>query len=346
MTTQELHIQIDQLLQKVSSHWNSNFLPQEKDAFINREILKFIKQRLNPLSNTKRQSIYDILKRIKDLNALVKTVPLDIVNINPKEAGYQLPFDFLYYVSSEIDATPTCHVEDKLIVDKPVYYRSIDKVKIINSLLTLSISTTIGSNTTEVFNLNMLPAGYLPVDSIADYKKTFIINNVILSTLRRNLPLGIEVEYNTISNRFVFRSYTPFVLNYTLNTIAQVVIAETKVLKGYKEAESLVAEVRIVDEEFKTPINRSFLSSSKDESFVGYLRHDMVILPKVSNVVLSSASLTYICKPAKVDVLLDYNSDFSSEVLDEVIANLVQQLKGVISSDTYEKYSQENLLIE
>ena len=91
---------------------------------------------------------------------------------------------------------------------------------------------------------------------------------------------------------------------------------------------------------------KSFLSSSKDESYTGYLRNNLVLLPKISNVVLSTARLTYLCKPLKVDVLLDYNSDFSSETLEEIVSNLAQQLKGVIASDTYEKFAQENLLIE
>jgi len=33
MTTQELHIELDLLLQKVNSHWNQNLLPQEKIYF-------------------------------------------------------------------------------------------------------------------------------------------------------------------------------------------------------------------------------------------------------------------------------------------------------------------------
>ena len=172
------------------------------------------------------------------------------------------------------------------------------------------------------------------------------INNVIFNQLRRTLPLDIEVQYNAVSNTFEFRSTRNFSLTYSINGNSQVVTNTTKTLQGYKEEKSITAEVRIIDEEFKTPINQSFLSSSKDESYTGYLRNNLVLLPKISNVVLSTARLTYLCKPLKVDVLLDYNSDFSSETLEEIVSNLAQQLKGVIASDTYEKFAQENLLIE
>ena len=74
MVTSELHVKLEELLQKVNSHWNPNFLPQEKDSFINAEILRFIKQRLSPLSNNKRQGIFDIIKRDQDLNSLLRTI--------------------------------------------------------------------------------------------------------------------------------------------------------------------------------------------------------------------------------------------------------------------------------
>ncbi len=347
MTTQELHIQLELLLQKVNSHWNQNFLPQEKDTFINREVLKFIKQRLNPLSNIKKQSIFDILKRNQDLNSLVKTVPISVVNINQKEDAYHLPFDFLYYVSSSLDVTPVCGKTILPPIDKVLYKVTFPSFKNLNDLETLVISITQGSVTTEVFNLSMLPEGYLPDDGIDDYKKVFILNNAILNILLKKLPLlNVEVRFDKYLNVFELRSSSTFSISVVENTVVVPSPTTSTSLKGNQQPKSLEASIRIVDEEFKSNIKRSSLSRTRDESVVGYLRDTEVILPLQSSVVYNTAYLTYICKPAKVDVFLSHNSDLPDEVLEEVISNTAQTLKGVISSDSYEKFANENLLIE
>ena len=346
MTTQELHIQLHLLLQKVNSHWNSNFLPQEIDTFINREVLKFVKQRLNPLSNTKQKSVFDIIKRTQDLNSIIKTIPIEVVNINQKEAGYQLPFDFLYYISSSVGVTPTCHIEQLKIINKRVYYKTFKPVTDFNSVETLVITITIGTEVLTLFDLSLLPVDYLPVDEEEDYKKNFILNNAILLGIQNLLPSDVEVRYNNATQVFEFKSVTPFTITVLKNNIAEVVTNKIDTDPGYNEKNQLDSEVRIVDEEFKAIIKRSYLSAPKDESLVAYLRNRSVILPKLPNAVFNNGTLTYFCKPKKVDVLLNYNSEFNDEVLDEIISTTVQQLKAVIASDTYEKYSQENLLIE
>ncbi len=346
MTTQELHIQLHLLLQKVNSHWNSNFLPQEIDTFINREILKFIKQRLNPLSNPKRQVVFDTIKRTQDLNSIIKTVPIEVVNINPKEVGYQLPFDFLYYISSTVGVTPTCQVDTVDTINKTAHYKSFKPITNYNDVTELIINIGFNLTIIEVFKLSTLPPNYLPLDSTESYKKNFIINNAILLKLKELVPSEIEVRYNNSLQIFEFRCSGGFTVEVLLNGNPQTIVTHNKTSTGYNQSNSLDSEVRIVDEEFKTNINRSYLSKAKDESLVGYLRNDSVILPKIPNAVLNNGFLTYFCKPKKVDVLLNYNSEFPDEVLDEVVSNLVQQIKGIIASDTYEKYSQENLIIE
>ncbi len=353
MTTQELHIQIDQLLQKVSSHWNSNFLPQEKDFYINREITKFIKQRTNLLSNNKKQSIFDTLKRTQDLNSLIETVKLDIVNSNQKEAEYQLPFDFLSYISSEGEVTPICKNKVLPVVSISTYYKNIKPITIFNTLTQFNITIKKLDNTVlHSFSKTDLPAGYLPVDALPDYKKLFIVNNAIINNLinwsRRTIDdvNHIEVRFNNLYQQFEFRSKTDFIIEYTINTIVQIPVSSTITSTGYNEIKVLPAEIIISDEEFKTSITNSSLSSSKGKHIIGFLRQNKVILPFNSSAVYNTVNLTYIRKPTRVDLLLGINSELPNEILDEIISNLVEQLKAIISSDTYEKYTQENMLIE
>lgn len=344
-TTQELHIQLDLLLQKVSSNWNKNFLPQEKDFFINREITKFIKDRISPLSNTKRLSVFDTLKRIQDLNCLFRTVPRDIVT-NQKEAIFELPFDFLYCISNEVDIKNVCNNTPITYENKNIYNKSIKPFNSNSPITAGVLNITINSITITLFDLSALPPQYIPQDNIEDYKKLFIYNNALLILIEQNLPIEVEFKYNKLKGIIEFKSTIPYTLNWSINNVNQTITQQTDIIKVVKDNTNLVANLGIIDEEFKTQIKTSLLSSSKGKNLKGFLRQASIIVQSEPSVIAKTAHITYICKPRKVDLLLNSNSDLPDEILDEVIANTVETLKAVISSDTYEKYAQNNLLIE
>lgn len=355
-TTQELHIQLDILLQKVNSNWNKDFLPQEKDFFINREILKFIKQRINPLSNNKKQSAFDTIQRVQNLNSLINTASLNINNINQKEAIVQLPFNFLSYISSELDTYLICSEDNIQTENSNEYYQYIQPIKDVNNISRVFIQltynlTSITPTVKVLCDTASFPSNYFPQDGIESYKKAFIYNNAIISQILDDLPNNFECTYNNKTEQFEFRGNEPFSLLYvTYNSVAtpavQTVVTFNKVLSIYNLETTLNSDIRIIDEEFKTIVKKSKLSSSKEDSIVGLLRDDKIVLTKNKNAVHTKCGLTYYKKPRQIDLLLGINSDLPKEVLDEVISNTAQTLKAVISSDTYDKFVQDNLLIE
>jgi hypothetical protein len=71
MTITEMHIAINQGLQKINSFQVDIFLPQEIDLEINKNIERFVAQRYSKLSNIKRQGFEESQKRIDDLRTLV-----------------------------------------------------------------------------------------------------------------------------------------------------------------------------------------------------------------------------------------------------------------------------------
>ena len=345
-TTQELHIALDILLQKVSSNWNKNFLPQEKDFFINREILKFVKQRFNPRSNNKQSGAFDTKKRVQDTSVLYKTVPLQVINQNQEEAVVKLPFDFLFDISGEVKVSLLCDSTNLNTILKNTYYASIDTLKVINSVTEVVLNITIGSTVTQLFKLSELPNEYLPQDGIEDYRKVFIYNNALFLKAKSNLPKDVEIYYNNDTNQIDFRSSVLFTLSYAVNTTSKEIQYSIEGNTVFVNTNLKTATLRIVDEEFRTPVKKSYLSSSKDESIVGYIRDSEILLPTIKNVVIDKILLTYVCKPKVIDLLLGINSNLSDSTLDEVISNTAETIKAVIASDTYDKFKQDNLLIE
>lgn len=366
-TTQELHIALDILLQKVSSHWNKNFLPQEKDWFLNMEINKFIKQRLNPLSNDKQQSMFDITKRIQDLNSLLETKSIEGINLT-KQVYIPFPKDYLFYISSKAYVTCSSNIVSK---SKKVY-----KFKPFNlSSLSTGFLVIKGNFINNIGNVNnvvitlfdsfTLPTAYLPQDTIPTYKKNFILNNAILNIVNTNMKnyllandSSIEDEdlvkddfyfnFNKETGYFELHSdrlnnLTIFIGNTPYNVITSQELYSGNSIDISKDKES---SVRIIDEEVKADIENSYLSKPSEASVCGLLKEFSMRLPKLKGVILSGAKVTYLRQPRSIDLILGIDSELPDWVLDEVVAKTAETIQGVIGTDTYEKYIRENMMIE
>lgn len=362
MSTQELHIELDILLQKINSSWNKDFIPQEYDLLLNKEIDKFIKQRANPLSNDKGLSVFDTIKRVQDLNSLIKTVPILPTPINQKQVMFVLPFDYLGYISSETStyykcdeiSTTTTTVSNIIKSFKPIKNLQIP----LSSLFDVSVTLTYRNKDENfviatLFNLNYLPAQYLPQDNIQDYLKYFIYDNAISKVIKKSLKEVnkdakelIEFSFNKEISKFELKSKEFFDIVYIVNNEIKDIYVSEEYSNLIIEESGFDSPVSIIDEEFKSFIKNSNLSKSTVEDVKGYLREKELILYFPKGAGIKELLLTYVCKPTQIDLLLNIDSELPDTILSEIVSKTAQSLKGIISSDTYEKFTRENTLIE
>lgn len=333
MTTQEAHIELDLLLQKVNTHWNQSFLPQEKDLFLNREVTRFIKQRLNRFSNMKGQALFDTIKRTIDIVPLLKTVPITVIKKSKKEAQIMLPFDFLYYVSSDIGICCTCI--NKKLINHTIYELEVTPPL---SASEFPMVFTIG-NKTFTIEPSDIPTDYLIESNIPVYKNSTMLIKAILLLFKKKNKTDMELKYDNARGVFIARALKPFAVNYVTANLNQ--------YEKYEPFETdLFSEVRVENEEFWRSANNSHLSRSKDESMLSYLRENNLVISVPNGVVYGLANLTYISKPTVMDLSLQGNCNLTDEVMEEVVANTAQRLHAVVGTDNYEKYVRENILIE
>lgn len=344
MTTQELHIELDILLQKVNSNWNKNLLSQEKDLFLNNEILRFIKQRTSPSSNRKQEIIFETVKRTEDLNDLIKTIvrPVYYDNVK-KEVSMILPFNYLSYISSGIGVCCNCKKEE--LIQDTVYTIDFSPLENISSNYVIDLLTD--TQTISLFDSTVLPSNYLPQDDIPIYKKAFIIKNAIEIKAKQALAnTEIEILVNDNTNVITISSPEEISLRVLSNGNVNFITSTTNDYFKYEIETELQAEVRLLDEEIKYKARRSVLSGSRPSSVVSYLRNKRLHLDAPVGAILGFCELVYICKPTKIDLLLNINSELDDTILKEVVANAAQTIKGVLASDTLEKYISQNTLIE
>ena len=108
MTVNEMHIAVNQGVQKIASFQVDNLLPQEIDHELNLAMMRFVKQKFNPTSNRIGKGFEQSQKRIDDLRTLlvehsnytdsqgiVYTSNYSDVYVD----RYTLPLDYLFLVS-------------------------------------------------------------------------------------------------------------------------------------------------------------------------------------------------------------------------------------------------------
>lgn len=357
MDAQEMHIEIDLELQKLNSQVTKNILPEEKDWFLNNEVLKFIKQRTDPLSNRKNLGFEETAKRVEDIKDLIR-VKNSYVELNTRgEYFTSFPSNYLHYIRFDAFMQKTCNIT-----------KSKDKTTLYNCVVNLSFPTTILENysitltptigdTIVLFNSTDLPSNYIINSEIS--KQYFILKKALKikleEVLKENLSPNSQIYWEK-DNTIHIESDISFTNIFITKTNEEeeegedVVLIYTpvqKIMESYSvEKTPLKAKVRVISEVEKTDIENSNLSKSQANSPIAVIQQDFLKFSKLESVVFGSVDITYICKPSLIDVNLNSSLNMSTNVCKEIVSNTIRFIKGLVQSDNYNTYVKENILIE
>ena len=127
MTVNEMHIAVNLGVQKIASFQADILLPQEVDFELNIAMMRFIKQRYNPMSNRQGKGFEQSQKRVDDLRNLVVTTNSNTISTGgflfDALGGYiyntsttniyiekaTLPLDYLFLVSVSAEVHYNCN---------------------------------------------------------------------------------------------------------------------------------------------------------------------------------------------------------------------------------------------
>lgn len=135
MTVNEMHIAVNLGVQKIASFQADILLPQEIDFELNIAMMRFVKQRYNPMSNRQGKGFEQSQKRVDDLRNLVVTTSSDTImtggflfdalggyiyttsttNIYMERATLPLDYLFLVSVSAEVHYNCNTTILDQLV---------------------------------------------------------------------------------------------------------------------------------------------------------------------------------------------------------------------------------------
>jgi len=357
MTTTQLHLELDLLLQKINSHYNKNITPYEKDFFINSAIASYINTRINPNSNFKGIGFDGSVKRIEELNPLVVTKEIDVVYGRDK-LYYDLPLDYKGYVNSSICLF--CSVKEPAQEIFSKFTTSIKKFTTPFETESIKLTLIYGSRRYVIFDSSSLPSELLNRQDTYSLPTDFLLNNTIDTVINKNIKAiryaestglfkSLEYKYNTEKETFDFRADLDFSYVITRNGVNSSEIKSTQTTYQYIPTKStLYAEGNLIERDYLRQALNNSLSSNNNQSIICNRDKNRVILYKnnLSKYYPTSVELTYIKQPTKVSAILDSNSELDDDTLREVLHIADRNIKGLLSMDSYEKTLNEYTLIE
>lgn len=361
MTVSEIHIGLGILLQKVNTHKSKNFLPQELDMLFNFTSLNYKDKRTDSLSNAKQVSLFDTQTTLDSLSDLFETETLYPVSNNKEEAVILLPLDFYGWISASAniayDCTGTYTKEVDGITNTEYSLRDLKNIKL-ETLTTFKVELTYKDkdNITQlatVFDYTDLPPDYLPQDGVKDYIRSFIFINALVKVINLNLvdineksKDKIYIKFDNKTEKLIITSINDISITLTTNLSDYDFETRSLVTDKINVIKKLTSPVAISDLEYNPYINNSHLSRSRETEIRAVRTKETVKIYIPKGVTFSSLTLHYIRKPRQIDYLLGIGSDLPNDIVNKIMADTAQFIKGIIASDSYEKFARENILIE
>lgn len=179
MTVKEMHIDLEQGVQRLASNVNLKISDEQKDFFLNKNQLRYIKSKVD--NYNKENTFEDKQKHLDDIQAVLqRNYLLDAylsndfaittsTNLSNKETYTILPSDYLYLVADKSIIYDDCHtISDNLNATQNVY-KTLHVVPFYYGALTSSTSNPyadfkISFNSKDIFK----PANGLPGLSASD----------------------------------------------------------------------------------------------------------------------------------------------------------------------------------
>lgn len=345
MLVKEMHIGVNLLLEKVNSNFIDSIEPEELDWALNEEVLRFIKQRINPKSNDKQQGFQDNQKRFEDLKPLIVPVTLPSYTNDSNTVFSHLPADYLIRINDRSTVKDLCGESFSTVGTTNINkYVSCITIKDDTGLFAYF---KIVINGTTVFDITNYPSISTGLPSIESKFELFLIVKKALTDLGFDCKYGKYYDVDC-GQGITIVSDTPLVITveYSLtdinlmSSITQVLNKLNQVSATFEISNRFVSTeifYKLLASSFGTTISYSPLSTMEGNKII--VAHNQKFIP-------TTIKLSYLRKPRKISLSLNQDCDLDDWIQSEIVDNTAKRLAGLLESNGYKNIINENLLKE
>jgi len=346
MNVQQLHIDFDIKIQKVSTNVNDNFKPEEKDWLLYDTLLKYIESNFTFKPETKlgdkKVSFQTSKSKYDNIEELVSKVKLSVYKDEDGSVFATLPSDYFKMVDDRSITLFNCNGIAITEVNEDVHIFPVPfllDTALTNLYDDFKITLVTTSGTIVLFDINDYPQ---IADGINGVEERFYLINLAIEEINR-LHNDIEVRYEKYNQLYyretlVFistnpdyisidfqaslsiQSNTPFINNQ------EVKLATVTKTTGDKDSNRLTKS-----EDVLNVLNYSFSKTRKD-SPVSELARGKVIVYHNDTFIPSEIELVYIRKPRRIDYKLETTIEANPNIHEKIVDLTIERISGLIES--------------
>lgn len=358
-----MHIGIDQILQKVNSKQTDSFKYQEKDWALNEECLRFIKQRTNPLSNSKHQGLESTQKRYDDVAELITSATLSTYYRDTNSVFGFLPVDYFSLINDRSFVKDLCGNNINTITTitetKKVCVVPFPDATETSSPYYTNLSFIKTDDNTILFDIN----NYITtINGLNSKEEKFYIINLALEVMNKLYPLydeygkqnsfGIEVKWENFNGTYYKNSFIFIVTNLPLFTGVTIQPNNTvctsvdTLFKKYNLLNTNEVPNRLCKTEDLYTLMGTNFATTFSHSPISSLSRGKINVHHKQKFILNFVSIDYIRKPRKIDLILNQSCELNPNVHEEIVENTAKRLVGITKGENYQQIMNETLLTE
>ena len=362
-TIKELHIEIEQRIQQVTSNRYGALPHQFYDMMLNRTAVQYVQLKSNRKTNYKAEGLEDSKKRVDDIQSLKReTIWLSVKkDEEPNRAFVILPGDYLKLVSSTSRlkyGKPRFHKELHKTYSKDdiknLYYYVIDLKQVYDAFLNVGknyddesyiqigdlklnvksvydIVYNDGNREYDLFEIAPLICNLLRLNLSNDYQiywerwdNRFYQHSVIITT-----TANVKVDFKVGGSNFVVSSYNTTFDEFDLNGVDKDYIYSGNDL--------------VATENVRATLNNYYGNKNRHLNPISELINDRLYVYYGEDFCIDAVKVSYIKEPSPFSYDLDLMSDLTitPEFMDLVVSNILIVLKDDSANTVRQQFNLE-----
>lgn len=346
-----MHIGIDLGLKYVNSNRTLSYLPEEKDAYLNKATLQWVNNNFSSKSNPKSESFESIEKRYDNLEELKRTVVLQsYVDTVESDCEYSIfPWDYYLGIKSRSNIQYNCLGVSRSSKTEDKFYAVVKWVIDTTSPYYDGFKIAIDTPSITIFDItNVGGVGYALAYPVTEFGRFVIVNEAIYA-INAYFGSTINVYWERYSTMYQPNSFI-FVSNSDFGSVTLSYSGVTSNVKSSKLSRTFYDNVgtrkvpnRLYSSEDVYDIIPGTFSKTIYYSPITILENSLIKVFVDSTFVVDNIYLTYIKLPRPINLALQQNCEVNPKFHQEIVDLAVQMMKAVNNEPNYQQIVRENL---
>lgn len=333
MTIQQMHIELNQSLQKIAANTTRKFLSEELDWVLNKIQTRFIQKKLRPDPRVKGKVSVDQMDYDALRNLIVTTYDLTTKIVSPIKVKAVLPSDYMHLLADSSYIVKECNVPagTAASTSTAVVYSII---KVTQSSLTTAPYYATASMTVNTETIN-IPADLPTSAQYSGYKAKTDLDELIAYYIMIFKSRGIQLYWEYCDGIYrpgcLIYPGTLSASNWTVDGVT------TNVTTTVSNTEAVCVRTPLYEEfnsnRLEPPelipdlLGTPFYVSSP-ETAISELSNNILYVYKTSSFRISGVSINYIRKPRRLSLSLGVNCELAEEYHQAICDLSVEYIKG------------------